>query len=218
MGLYRASGVLLHPTCLPSAHGIGDLGKGAYDFIDFLAASGQKLWQILPLGPTGYEHSPYTMNFSAFAGNPLLISLEKLVEAGLLTADNVEPIAASNQAKPERVSFSEVIPHKTRLFELAYQNFRRGQEFNPNSAFDEFCAHQAWLDDYALFMAIHESNPGKTWNQWDAPIARRYPEALTYQRQALADRSLYYKFLQFQFFEQWQQLRTHASESGIQII
>ena len=109
MTFQRASGILLHPTCLPSQYGIGDLGESAYEFVDFLARSGQKLWQVLPLGPTGYEHSPYTMNFSAFAGNPLLISLDSLAEEGLLNSDELTPLNGDNE--PDRVNFDRVIPH-----------------------------------------------------------------------------------------------------------
>ena len=121
MTFQRASGILLHPTCLPSRFGIGDLGKSAYEFVDFLERSGQTLWQILPLGPTGYEHSPYTMNFSAFAGNPLLISLERLVEEGLLNSEELTPLPLSAEAASNRVDFDRVIPHKTKFLKLLYQ-------------------------------------------------------------------------------------------------
>ena len=116
MSFERASGVLLHPTSLPSKFGIGDLGESAYKFVDFLVSAGQKLWQILPLGPTGYEHSPYTMNFSAFAGNPLMISLEQLLEEGLLTQE--ELVTDKNtESNPQRVDFDAVIPHKTKILQ-----------------------------------------------------------------------------------------------------
>ncbi|NER06681.1 MAG: 4-alpha-glucanotransferase, partial [Okeania sp. SIO3C4] len=109
MTFERASGIILHPTSLPSRFGIGDLGKSAYEFIDFLARSGQKIWQVLPLGPTGYEHSPYTMNFSAFAGNPLLISLDILAEKGLLNPDELTPLPSEGDPAYARVNFAEVI-------------------------------------------------------------------------------------------------------------
>ena len=117
MSFSRASGILLHPTSLPSQFGIGDLGESAYKFVDFLEASGQKLWQILPLGPTGYEYSPYTMNFSAFAGNHLLISLEKLVKQGLLQAEELAPFPPEDN--PQRVNFGRVITYKTRILKLS---------------------------------------------------------------------------------------------------
>jgi 4-alpha-glucanotransferase len=125
MAFQRASGILLHPTCFPSRFGIGDLGRSAYEFIDFLESSGQKLWQILPLGPTEYEHSPYTMNFSAFAGNPLMISLEQLAEEGLLDAKELIPLEGED-IKPDRVNFDRVIPYKTKYLKQAYANFKKG--------------------------------------------------------------------------------------------
>jgi 4-alpha-glucanotransferase len=205
----RASGILLHPTSLPSPHGIGDLGAAAYQFVDFLAASGQRLWQILPLGPTGYEHSPYTMNFSAFAGNPLMIDLEALAAEGLLAIDDLQPL----DIPPERVSFSRVIPHKMRYLQQACDRF------SPTSAFEQFCQEQAsWLDDYVLFMALLEAHEGRDWHTWDTAIARRQPEALQEQAEILNDRIRFHKFVQFKFFEQWAKLRAYANERQIQII
>jgi 4-alpha-glucanotransferase len=218
MAFQRASGILLHPTCFPSRFGIGDLGRSAYEFIDFLESSGQKLWQILPLGPTEYEHSPYTMNFSAFAGNPLMISLEQLAEEGLLDAKELIPLEGED-IKPDRVNFDRVIPYKTKYLKQAYANFKKALETNPNPEFEQFCSEQSWwLDDYVLFMVLHEANPDKMWNQWSSAIARRKPEALKAKRQEFEDEILYHKFLQFQFFEQWKKLRTYANERNIQII
>ncbi|NJL02389.1 MAG: 4-alpha-glucanotransferase [Spirulinaceae cyanobacterium SM2_1_0] len=214
MSFPRASGVLLHPTSLPSRFGIGDLGQAAYEFVDFLVASGQKLWQILPLGPTGYEHSPYTMNFSAFAGNPLLINLDGLVAMGLLAADALEPLVGED-IEPERVNFARVIPHKTRYLEQAAERFRA----NSGAEFGQFCQEQAWwLDDYVLFMVLLEANAGQCWNEWEPALARRQPAALAAQREECRDRIFYHQFVQFIFFRQWQQLRAYANERGIQII
>jgi len=214
MSFPRASGVLLHPTSLPSRFGIGDLGQAAYEFVDFLADSGQKLWQILPLGPTGYEHSPYTMNFSAFAGNPLLISLDRLAEDGWLAADDLEPLSGSD-LEPDRVNFARVIPHKTRYLEQASDRFRT----QPSPEFEQFCREQAWwLEDYVLFMALLEEHNGQCWNEWEPELARRQPEALAAQWEALGDRLFYHRFVQFAFFQQWRQLRAYANERGIQII
>jgi 4-alpha-glucanotransferase len=208
----RASGILLHPTCLPSPHGIGDLGQSAYEFIDFLERSGQKLWQVLPLGPTGDEHSPYIMNYSAFAGNPLLLSLELLAAEQLLHPDELSPLA---DAPSDRVDFAKVIPHKTHYLKIAFNNFKqRGS----NGEFEEFCQQTIWLDDFALFMALLEANAGKAWNVWEGAIARRDPAALAEQREKLYDAILYQKFLQFQFFEQWTKLRSYANEKNIQIV
>ena len=211
MPFERSSGILLHPTSLPSQFGIGDLGQSAYEFIDFLERSGQRLWQVLPLGPTGYEHSPYTMNFSAFAGNPLLISLEQLAQEDLLDGAQLSPLV--DQADPNRVDFDTVIPYKTHYLKQAYQRFQ------PDEAFEQFChAQSAWLQDYALFMALLEVNGGKDWNHWESAIARRDPEALQASSSAFADQIQYHRFTQFKFFEQWKALRAYANQKGIQII
>lgn len=218
MSLERASGVLLHPTSLPSRHGIGDLGKGAYDFVDFLQASGQKYWQILPLGPTGYEHSPYIMNYSTFAGNPLLISLEKLADQGLLDHQDVTALPHFPHGRRDWVEFDRVIPHKTYFLEQAFQRFQQHLQHHPHHSFEEFCRNQPWLEDYALFMTLVEEYPDQTWNQWPLELARRDPQALESRRQVKHDRILYHKFLQFQFFDQWRQIRQYANDRGIRII
>jgi 4-alpha-glucanotransferase len=215
MTFQRASGILLHPTCLPSQHGIGDLGKSAYEFIDFLASSGQKLWQVLPLGPTGYEHSPYIMNFSTFAGNPLLISLELLAEEGLLNAAEISPL---KDEAPHRVNFDRVIPHKTKFFKIAFGNFQQSHN-HQNVEYEEFCQSQSyWLDDYVLFMSLLEANEGKSWNHWEPAIARRESEALQAARESLKESIAYHKFVQFKFFGQWKQLRKYANDKQIQIV
>lgn len=212
MTFQRASGILLHPTCLPSPHGIGDLGQTAYQFIDFLERSGQTLWQVLPLGPTGYEHSPYIMNFSSFAGNPLLISLEKLVEDGLLKADEITPLESS-EGLYARVEFDRVIPHKFQLLQQAFDRFQ------PHADYEQFCQEQSWwLADYVLFMALLEANDYKPWNQWDAALARREPTALKAQAEQLRDRIAFHQFLQYQFFRQWAQLRAYANGKNILIV
>jgi 4-alpha-glucanotransferase len=208
----RASGILLHPTCLPSRFGIGDLGRSAYEFIDFLERSGQKLWQVLPLGPTGDEHSPYIMNYSAFAGNPLLLSLDLLAEEQLLHPDELSPLA---DAPIDRVDFGKVIPYKTHYLKIAFNNFKQR---GAGEAFEQFCQQTVWLDDFVLFMALLEANEGKAWNVWDEAIARRDPMALAEQREKLQDEILYQKFLQFKFFEQWSKLRSYAQEKNIQIV
>lgn len=215
MTFQRTSGILLHPTCLPSRFGIGDLGT-AYEFVDFLEKSGQKLWQVLPLGPTGYEHSPYTMNFSAFAGNPLLISLDLLVEEGLIKSDELIPL---NVGQDDAVDFEQVIPHKMKFLKLAYDSFQQSLSQKQNPAFEQFCQEQSsWLDDYVLFMALLEAHGGKSWSHWEKAIAKREPAALKAQSEALKDSIMFHKFLQFKFFEQWKQLRSYANRKNIQII
>ncbi|MBD0269274.1 MAG: 4-alpha-glucanotransferase [Cyanobacteria bacterium Co-bin8] len=216
MSFKRASGVLLHPTSLPSAFGIGDLGQAAYDFVDFLERSGQTLWQVLPLGPTGYDHSPYTMNFSAFAGNPLMISLERLAEEGLLEGNELEPLPDSN---PNRVEFSRVIPHKRQFLERAFGRFQSSLTGDRQTQFTQFCQEQAWwLDDFVLFMALLEANDGKPWSQWEEAVARRQPEALQAKTEALHEQIQFHRFLQFKFFEQWSSLRAYTNGKGIQIV
>ncbi len=215
MTFQRASGVLLHPTCLPGQFGIGDLGKSAYEFVDFLARSGQKLWQILPLGPTGYEHSPYIMNFSTFAGNPLLISLEQLATEGLLDSEALVPLPDTDAANSaySRVQFDQVIPHKFKYLQQAFDRFQ------PTPDYEKFCQEQAWwLDDFVLFMALLEAHDYKPWNQWEAAIARRDPLALKEQTEKLQDSIRFQKFLQFKFFSQWANLRAYANGKDILIV
>ncbi|MEE3718777.1 4-alpha-glucanotransferase [Tumidithrix elongata RA019] len=215
MPFQRASGVLLHPTSLPSQFGIGDLGQSAYQFIDFLAKSGQKLWQVLPLGPTGYGNSPY-MSYSAIAGNHLLISPELLVEQNLLTEADFEDVP---EFAADLVDFDRAILYKMQLLQIAYDRFQERFKDRGSNEYDQFCAEEAkWLDDYALFMALVEQNPSVTWNNWDKAIAHRQPEAIAAKTEALGDRIGFHKFLQFQFFQQWLTLKKYANDQNIQII
>ncbi|MDX2100140.1 MAG: 4-alpha-glucanotransferase [Leptolyngbyaceae cyanobacterium bins.59] len=216
MNFPRSSGILLHPTSFPGPYGIGDLGRSAYEFVEFLQRSGQTLWQILPLGPTGYEHSPYIMNFSTFAGNPLLISLDALADQGLLEEDELLPIEDSHR---DRVDFQHVVPFKTKLLKRAFQRFQSLATSGQREQLAQFCREQvAWLQDFVLFMALLEANGGKNWNEWDRPIARREPDALQKAAVDLKDSIEFHQFLQFQFFDQWQRLRTYANDRHIQII
>jgi 4-alpha-glucanotransferase len=199
----RSSGILLHPTSLPSPHGIGDLGPEARRFVDFLADAGQKLWQVLPLGPTGYGESPYQC-FSAWAGNPLLISLEKLAEQGWLDAS---ALAEAPQFPEDRVDFERLIPWKTQLLESAACRFLE----KPDPGFDAFCkANQHWLDDFALFMALKTEHRGAQWTLWEADARDRDPKSLTRWQAQLAAPIAAQKFLQFAFFEPWRELREYA--------
>ncbi|MCD8488148.1 MAG: 4-alpha-glucanotransferase [Desertifilum sp.] len=216
MALKRGSGILLHPTSLPGRFGIGDLGQSAYEFVDFLVKSGQTYWQVLPLGPIGYYHSPYTMNYSAFAGNPLLISLEQLVEQGLLQQTELTPVSEKATVYGE-VDYDRVIPLKQKLLERACDRFWQDSTVQPH--FAAFCQQQAWwLDEYTLFMALLEENPERSWNQWEPALARRQPEALKAKAETLKDRIRFHQFVQYQFFEQWKALRTYANNRHIQII
>lgn len=211
----RASGVLLHPTCLPSPYGIGDLGKSAYEFVDFLAAAGQKLWQVLPLGPTGFGNSPY-MCFSAIAGNPLLLSLEQYLELKLLDPEDCQALFPL-----DIVDFDRVIPYKMGLLAKVFGRFQEASDrlYDLNQEFQKFCGtEQDWLEDYALFMALLDENERKAWNTWPLELAMRVPEAIAAAKERLETQIQFHQFLQFQFFSQWQKLRVYANSKNIQII
>lgn len=211
----RSSGLLLHPTSFPGPYGIGDLGTVAYNFVDFLEASGQQIWQILPLGPTGHGNSPY-MSYSSMAGNPLLISLDVLQEEGWLTADE---LAALPEFPLDTVDFDAVMETKLPLLNRAADRFHAAASPQQRQAFNSFCqSRDFWLDDFALFMALKDAHDGKGWHQWDEAIARRQPAALQQWRTTLQAEINRYKFLQFEFFRQWSQLRQYANDRQIQII
>jgi 4-alpha-glucanotransferase len=215
MNFPRASGILLHPTSLPGPFGVGDLGSEAYRFADFLAASGQTLWQVLPLGPTGYGDSPYA-GYSAFAGNTLLISPEQLVNEGLLTRSDC---AGLSPLPDHAVDFALVQQLKNSLLEKAYERYRRTTDTGLRSAFETFCERsKSWLDDYACFRALKDANGGRAWNDWDPGLARRDPSALAALDEVLAEEIAAHKFYQFLFFKQWFDLKAYCNEKGIRII
>ncbi len=225
MDFIRASGILLHPTSFPGAHGIGDLGDVAYKFIDFLVEAKQSLWQVLPLGPTGYGDSPYA-SFSSFAGNPLLVNLDRLVQAGDLAPADLSHVP---DFPIDSIDFGWVIYWKIPLLEKAARNFLAGASAERRTKFNTFCAQQAgWLDDFALFMAVKEDFDqkareedvfGAMWsNFWDKDIALRQPDALKRWQKAKADAIAVKKVLQFYFFEQWAALKQYANRHGIKII
>ncbi len=214
MTFQRSSGILLHPTSLPGPYGIGDLGSEAYRFVDFLCDAGCKLWQVLPLGPTGYGDSPYQC-FSAFAGNPYLISPDFLLRDGFLHSND---LSEETNFPESGVDFGWIIPWKLNLLERTYHRFIS----DPGPArgpFDIFCADNAsWLDDFALFMALKESHGGGAWSGWPKPLRKRDPRTLDEARASLANSIARFKFYQFLFFRQWNALRAYANERGIQII
>jgi 4-alpha-glucanotransferase len=202
----RSSGILLHPTSLASRYGIGDLGAEARRFVDFLAAAGQKLWQVLPLGPTGYGDSPYQC-FSASAGNPLLISLERLVEQGHL---DPSALAGAPEFPEEKVDFERLVPWKTAVLQSAA---------HPGSGFETFCeANQHWLDDFALFVALKAQHNGVAWTQWEPGARDRDLQVLAKWRQQLAATIIEQKSLQFLFDEQWNELREYARAREVKIM
>jgi 4-alpha-glucanotransferase len=210
----RSSGILLHPTSLPGRYGIGDLGLEAYQFVDFLARSGQQLWQILPLGPPGLGNSPY-MSFSTMAGNPLLISPDVLQENGLLSEDDLSEIP---DFPLEQVDFEQVIAWKMPLLRQSSQNFAKKANGIQQKQFDGFCRGKAsWLEDYALFMVLSEAQEGKIWMDWSRELRHRQDEALARCRQELKDEIYFHKFLQFEFFRQWSELKRYANDQNIQI-
>jgi 4-alpha-glucanotransferase len=215
MPFIRASGILLHPTSFPSRFGIGDLGLEAYRFIDFLAQSYQQLWQVLPLGPTGYGNSPY-MSYSAMAGNPLLISPERLQDKGLLADEDFANLPAF---PPDKVDFEQVVQTKMPLLKKACENFKAKASPVQQQEFAGFCESKAyWLDDYALFMALRDVHKGASWHTWEPEIARCQPEAVDLWRQRLSAEIFEYKYTQFEFFRQWSELKDYANMRGIQII
>ncbi|HOE35563.1 MAG: 4-alpha-glucanotransferase [Chloroflexi bacterium] len=212
----RYSGVLLHPTSFPGPDGIGDLGPEAYRWIDFLKGSGCQMWQILPLGPTGYGDSPYQC-FSAFAGNPFLVSPLLLLEDGLLT---LEDLKDRPKFPADRVDFGPAIIWKNTILDRAYRNFLLITR--PSKLVDEFEAfraeHKNWLEDYSLFMAIKESQNGQPWNLWPKELKFRNPDALKAFAQKYGPQIEKHQFSQFLFFRQWADLREYAHRQGIQII
>jgi 4-alpha-glucanotransferase len=211
----RSSGVLLHPTSLPARFGIGDLGPSALEFIDLLASAGQRLWQVLPLGPTGYGDSPYQC-FSAFAGNALLISLERLLEDGLLATTDM-PGEHVFPAGP--VDFPAVIAHRRTLWPRVLDRFDAVSGPVLRDRFDHFCqAHAGWLDDFALFMAVKEMQGNVAWTAWEQDIAQRDPSAVARWTVRCARAIRQHKLTQFLFFEQWQRVREACRTRSIHIM
>ncbi|MCU0509260.1 MAG: 4-alpha-glucanotransferase [Anaerolineae bacterium] len=211
----RASGVLCHPTSFPSRFGIGDLGRGAYQFIDWLATAKQQLWQVLPLGPTGYGDSPYQC-FSAFAGNPMLISPEGMAHSGLLPHS---ALSAAPDFPGDRVDFGPVIGYKQGLLRAAYEHFKANATREQRAGYAWFQDESAsWLPDYALFMAIKAQHGGGSWHDWPRALRLREAAALAAARAELADEVGYHAFLQWVFWDQWSALKARAAENGIRII
>ncbi|HYK91290.1 MAG TPA: 4-alpha-glucanotransferase [Acidobacteriota bacterium] len=215
MNIGRSSGILLHPTSLPGSEGIGSLGTEAFDFVDFLVETHQRVWQVLPLGPTGYGDSPYQC-FSAFAGNPLLINLEKLATEGSLCTEDLrlEPAPSLDQ-----VDYGSVIPRKQILLRKAFEALRRSADVEQIRRFEAYCGrNSSWLEDFALFMAAKELHGGIEWTRWDPSVAARHPDALAKLRRELALDVDFHKYCQYQFFKQWEAVKTYANARAIKII
>ena len=215
MSFPRTSGILLHPTSLPGRFGVGDLGAEAYRFVDWLESAGQHLWQVLPLGPTGYGNSPYQC-FSAFAGNTLLVSPDLLAEEGLLAPEDLE---GAPRFADGRVEYGAAAEFKDALLTKAFAAFRRGGGGESAAGFDAFKQEAApWLDDYALYRSLKRERDEVAWTQWERPLARRDETALGEARARLAAEIEEVKFKQYLFFRQWARLKAYASDKGVQII
>ena len=216
MKLPRSSGILLHPTSLPSSFGIGDMGPEAYRFVDQLFEAGQTVWQMLPLGPTAKGNSPYSL-YSAFAGNPLLISPELLVRDGLLSEADLSGFSASAE---DAVAYDAVAEWKDHILSTASQNFKRSSDAQLRGEFARFKDEEGlWLDDYTLFMALKERFPeSESWSDWDSAIALREPSMLQDWREKLSPRTEEHAFRQFLFFKQWRALRRYCREHNVRLM
>ena len=215
MHFSRSCGILLHPTSLPGRFGIGDFGSEAYAFADFLAASGQSFWQVLPLSPPGFGNSPYQA-YSAFAGNTYLISPERLLGDGMLSEGDLE---TAPRFPDDTVDFGRCIDYKKALLEKAFENFKRSDLLQVREDFHNFGQYaKGWLDDYAIFRALEEQHSGAVWNNWEPGLAKRDPEAVSAAMPKLGDRVDAHKFFQYVFFKHWLALKTYCNNRGIKII
>lgn len=206
----RSCGILMHITSLPSPYGIGTFGEQAEKFADWLKAAGQKYWQVLPIGPTGYGDSPY-QPFSTFAGNPLLIDLDELVENGYITREMCE--AADFGADPRYVDYEKVSRTKMKLLREAFKGFTDDVGYT-SFMIDE----RDWLEDYALFTALKDKFGGRPWTEWDEDIKLRKPQAMQLYREELAEEIRFVKFVQYIFFRQWDRFHRYCNKNGIQLI
>ncbi|HEX3076900.1 MAG TPA: 4-alpha-glucanotransferase [Lachnospiraceae bacterium] len=208
----RASGILLPITCLPSEYGIGTFSKEAYSFVDFLVSAGQKYWQVLPFGSTGYGDSPY-QSFSTFAGNPYFIDLETLIEEGLLLEEECKNVDYGNDAN--YIDYEKIYYYKFNILRKAYER----AELLTNSSYQKFCVENVeWLHDYCLYMAIKNHFGDIGLDKWEDSIRLRDNEKVSYYEQLLVKDINFYSFIQFKFFEQWNKLKQYANDRDINII
>ena len=238
----RSAGILMPVSSLPSPYGIGTFGKEAYEFVDFVDKTNHKYWQVLPLGPTTYGDSPY-QSYSANAGNPYFIDLDKLIEEKLLLksevlardwGDGIVPIKLSEEdalnnryqqnmdltiGDKRYVSYEKMYQNRFDILRLAYNRFKeRVKEDEIKTAYEKFLDRSKWLTDYALFMALKVDNDFKSWADWEEDLRRRKPEALDKKAKELEDEIDFWKFIQFKFYEQWDKLKEYANNKGIEII
>ena len=208
----RAAGILLPITSLPSKYGIGCFSKSAYDFADWLKKAGQTYWQILPLGPTSYGDSPY-QSFSTFAGNPYFISLEALMEEGVLTTEECDE--ADFGKRLNDINYEKMYHSRYPLLHKAYER----SNISENPDYQKFLSENNWwLSDYALFMALKDRFEGVPWNEWPEDIRLRYGYSMDYYRKELYFEIEFQQYMQFKFFEQWNALKAYVNEAGIRII
>ena len=210
----RASGILAHPTSFPGAFGMGDLGAGAFAFVDFLKRAQQKLWQVLPLGPTGFGDSPY-QSFSSFAGNHYLISPDELVKQGWLSEHD---LAHKPWFDPRAIDYGAAIEYKMSILKKAFENYKNCATAAQKSRVTKFCKKNEWVEDYALFYALKEHFGGREWHNWDAPLAKRKASAIAEAKKIHDDAMNFHKFLQCEFFREWDELKTYANKAGVSII
>ena len=211
----RASGILLHPSSLSNAYPIGDLGPAATAFVDFMFTSGQRRWQMLPIGPTGGENSPYQSS-SAFAGNPLLISPDRVVEQGFL---NRQEIVLPISKDAGSVNYSEAARLKLGWLKKAFEHFEKNRHCGRQSEFDAFTrAESFWLGNFSLFSAIQENEGTADWTRWKKELRTRQPDAIICAQKLFADEIRYHQFVQWQFSVQWKELRAYCASKGIQLI
>lgn len=207
----RGAGILLAVTSLPSPYGIGTMGKEAFRFVDTLADLRQKYWQVLPIGPTSFGDSPY-QSFSAFAGNPYLIDLDILIEEGLLLQEEVD--GYNWGTREDEVDYELIYNSRFKVLKSAFERFDKGSE-----EFKTFCEKETqWLEDYSMYMALKDEAGGREWLLWEEGLKNRDGETLEKYRELLKEEILFWKFLQYKFFEQWNELKSYANEHGIQII
>lgn len=208
----RKSGILMPISSLPSKYGIGCFSKEAYEFVDFLEKSGQELWQILPLGPTGYGDSPY-QSFSTFAGNPYFVSIKDLIKKGYITKEECDSYDLVGHE--EYVDYEKLYNGRYEIYRKAFKN----SDITSDSEYIKFVKeNESWLEDYALFMAVKSKYDGKSFIEWDDDIKLRKPEALKKYKKELKDEIDFYCFLQYEFYTQWMELKSYANEKGIKII
>lgn len=211
----RENGVLLPVSALPSPYGIGCFSKEAYAFVDTLKQAGQSLWQILPLGPTGYGDSPY-QSFSTFAGNPYLIDLETLIEQGMLTERECERVDFGKD--PEKIDYEKLYFARFEVLRAAYKRSRQQGRLNSREYWEFLDKESGWLEDYALYMTVKERFEGISWEGWAEDIRLRWDNAMEYYRHELSDETGFWKYLQFLFYTQWKALKQYANEKGVRIV